>query len=299
MSPNAAPIPLLLDTDIGDDVDDVFAVLLAARHPGLRLLGVTTVYGDVAQRSRIARKVLRLGGHGDIPVVTGLGRTLDGHEPGAVMTSGKGFAPDEEPPSNGADAGAVDFLIEQAMASAEPPILAAIGPLTNLGAALRQEPRLATRLRALVVMGGRLGPDAERGEHNVNMDPEATRLVLECGARLRLGTVEVTGQARLGASAVARLRDRGDAACAGAADMLDLYLRQMGRQDTPMYDPLTLTLAYDAEFLGMRPVQLRATYAKRLVVLDAQDAAESRTDVSVAADSAAFLEHLIAAIVTA
>jgi purine nucleosidase len=296
MSPNHAPIPLLLDTDIGDDVDDVFALLLAARHPGLHLLGVTTVYGDVAQRSRIARKLLRLGGHGNVPVVTGLGRTLAGRDPGSVMTSGQGFAPDEEPPGNGADAGAVDFLIQQVMASSEPPILAAVGPLTNVGAALRQEPRLATRLRALVVMGGRLGPAADRGEHNVNMDPEATRLVLECGARLRLGTVEVTGQARLAAPMAARLRRSGDAACAGAADMLELYLRQMARQDTAMYDPLTLTLAYGAEFLTMRPVRLQATYAERLVMLEAQDAADSGTDATVAAESAAFIEHLLATI---
>jgi len=151
----------------------------------------------------------------------------------------------------------------------------------NVGSALRQEPRLAGRLRALIVMGGRLGPDAEKGEHNVNCDPDATRLVLESGARLRVGTFEVTVQARLGAPAARQLRESGDPACAGAADMLELYLQQMARVDTAMYDPLTLTLAYTERFLSMRPATLCAAYADRRVTLTADDDAASTTDVSI------------------
>jgi purine nucleosidase len=288
-----SPVPVLLDTDIGDDVDDVFALLLAARQPAVRLLGVTTAYGDVAQRSRIARKLLRRAGRDDVPVVGGLGRTLTGRDPGLGITSGAGFAPDAEPVGSGADSGAVDFLIDKGMASPEPPILVAVGPLTNVGAALRQEPRLAGSLRALIVMGGRLGPGAEQGEHNVNSDPEATRLVLESGARLRLGTLEVTVQARLDADAVQRLRATGDAACAGAASMLELYLQQRGRPATAMYDPLTLTLAYSERFLTMRRAALRATYAAGLATLEARDDPAARSDVSVAADVPGFIAHLL------
>lgn len=297
MPAHRPPIPVLLDTDIGDDVDDVFALLLAARQPDVSLLGVTTVYGDVTQRSRIARKLLRLGGHRSVPVVTGLSRTLAGRDPGAVITSGAGYAPDDEPTGAGTDAGAVEFLIEQGMTSPEPPVLVAVGPLTNVGAALRQEPRLAARLRSLVVMGGQLGPDAQRGEHNVNADPVATRLVLESGALLRIGTVEVTRQARLDASAAERLRQSGDAACVGAASMLELYLQQMARPDTAMYDPLTLTLAYSDRFLTMRNVALQAQYADGRVVLEARDDATSSVALSQAADSAAFITHLLATII--
>lgn len=293
----ANPIPLLLDTDIGDDVDDVFALLLAARQPAVRLLGVTTVYGDVAQRTRTARKLLRLAGRADVPVVTGLGRTLAGREPGPVITSGAGYAMEDEPAGGGADAGAVDFLIDQIMRADEPPVLAAIGPLTNVGAAFRQEPRLAARLRALVVMGGRLGPDAAKGEHNVNSDPDATRLTLESGAPLLLGTYEVTVQARLGADAVERLRQSGDAACQSAADMLVLYLSQLKRQDTAMYDPLTLTAAYTAAYLMMRPMRLRATYGTQLAHFTAEGVPESVTSVSVGAEAAGFIRHLLDTII--
>ncbi|HEY8745636.1 MAG TPA: nucleoside hydrolase, partial [Chloroflexota bacterium] len=281
------------------DVDDVFALLLAARQPDVQLLGVTTVYGDVAQRSRIARKLLRAGRHIDVPVVSGLSRTLAGRDPGPVIKSGLGFAPDEEPIGNGANTGAAAFLIQQVMTSPVPVVLVAVGPLTNVGAALRQEPRLAGRLRALIVMGGRLGPEAEKGEHNVNCDPDATRLVLESGAHLRIGTYEVTLQARLGASAARRLRESGDPACISAADMLELYLQQMARADTAMYDPLTLSLAYTERFLTMRPTKLHATYADRRVTLTAKDDAASPTDVSTATDGPGFVEHMLETITTA
>ncbi|MGH2370344.1 MAG: nucleoside hydrolase, partial [Chloroflexota bacterium] len=85
------PVPLLLDTDIGDDVDDVFALLLAALDPLLALLCVTTVYGDTPQRTRIACKLLRLAGRPDVPVAPGHRTTLSGRDPGTVIKSGQGF----------------------------------------------------------------------------------------------------------------------------------------------------------------------------------------------------------------
>ena len=84
-------IPLLLDTDIGDDVDDAFALLLAARPPAIELLGVTTVYGPVQERALITRKLLDTAGRSDVPVAVGEGITLAGRDPGRVLTSGQGY----------------------------------------------------------------------------------------------------------------------------------------------------------------------------------------------------------------
>ena len=151
-------IPLLLDTDIGDDVDDAFALLLAARQPAIELLGVTTVYGPVQERALIARKLLDTAGRSDVPVAVGEGITLAGRDPGRVLTSGQGYVDLSEwerlaaalHPQPG-----VDFLIETVLSAPEPPVLVALGPLTNVAAALRREPRLAGHLRSLILMGGR------------------------------------------------------------------------------------------------------------------------------------------------
>lgn len=291
-------VPLLLDTDIGDDVDDVFALLLAARCPDVELLGVTTVYGDVAERARIARKLLRLAERDEVPVVAGSALTLSGRDPGAMITSGKGFAPDEPEADLSRNGDAATFLLDTIASADAPPVLVAVGPLTNVGLALRREPAIARRLRSLIVMGGRLGADAEQGEHNVNCDPEATRLVLESGANLALGTLEITRQATVDRVDVARLRDLGDPACAAAADMLERYLNEYRKRDwTSMYDPLTLTLAYTDSYLRTRPMRIRGTYSERLSRVDAVDG-EPNARVSVGLDAAGFRDHLLATIAT-
>jgi inosine-uridine nucleoside N-ribohydrolase len=175
-------------------------------------------------------------------------------------------------------------------------VLAAVGPLTNVGAALRREPRLAGRLRALVIMGGRLGEGSERGEHNVNQDRLASQAVLEAGAALRVGTYEVTRRAVLGWDAVEKLRQSGDAACAGAAAQLALYLTRLNRPATSMYDPLSLTLAYTDRYLTMRPVRLAATYGDRLTRWEAVDGAPN-AEVSVDVDAPAYQQHLLETII--
>lgn len=289
------PVPVLLDTDIGGDVDDVFALLLAARQPEVRLLGVTVVFGPVAQRARLARKMLDLAGRPDVPVAVGLGETLDGWRPADGFTSGEGaVAPEEaaELDRRLHPQQAVDFLIEQIMTASEPPVLVTIGPLTNVGAALQREPALGRRLRALVMMGGCLGEDAEEGEFNVNSDPLATRTVLESGARLRIGTYEVTRRTVLGWDAVVRLRRSEDPACVAAAAQLERYLVVLKRPATSMYDPVTLTLAYTERFLRMQQVRLAATYDTRRTYLQVRPDGPIRAEVSIDIDAPAFEAHL-------
>lgn len=288
-------VPVLLDTDIGGDVDDVFALLLAAWQPEVRLLGVTVVFGPVMERARLARKMLDLAGRPDVPVAVGLGETLDGWRPADGFTSGEGAVRPEEAAELDRrlhPQPAVDFLVEQIMAAAEPPVLVTIGPLTNVGAALRREPALAQRVRALIMMGGRLGEDAEKGEFNVNSDPLATRTVLESGARLRIATYEVTRRTVLGWDAVVRLRRTDDPACQSAAAQLERYLLELKRPATSMYDPVALTLAYTERFLRMRPVRLAATYGERRTRLEVTPDGPISAEVSTDIDAPAFEAHL-------
>ena len=142
-------IPLVLDTDIGDDVDDAFALLLAAAEPSLDLVRVTTVYGDGQMRSRIARKMLDVAGRGDVPVLVGRGYTLSGRDvpPGARgnhLTSAAGYLQpqgSEEWRRLGERLDrrdAVDFILETIASRPGEVVLGAMGPLTNVAAAIRR-----------------------------------------------------------------------------------------------------------------------------------------------------------------
>ena len=301
------PIPLLLDTDIGDDVDDVFALLLAALSPNLDLIGVTTVYGDARERARLARHTLDAAGKPHVPVAVGHGMTLTGRDPlargegGTSMASARQYIDTLDPAAwHALDARldqrhAVDFLIEMILAAPEPPVVAAIGPLTNVAAAFQRAPETTRRIYRLVLMGGRLGQDAERGEHNFNSDAAATAAVLAGGAPLWIGTYEVTCQARIGEAELPRLR-AGTPPCRAAAEQLVAYLRRGSRTATSMYDPLSLTLAYSDRFLATRPVALRCRTEDRLAVLTVDESAGPNAHVSADLDAPAFVEHLLTTI---
>ena len=293
-------IPLLLDTDIGDDVDDAFALLLTARQPAIELLGVTTVYGPVQERALIARKLLDTAGRSDVPVAVGEGITLAGRDPGRVLTSGQGYVDLSEwerlaaalHPQPG-----VDFLIETVLSAPEPPVLVALGPLTNVAAALRREPHLAGRLRSLILMGGRLGVYADLGEHNFNSDAAATQVVIESGCPLQIGTYEVTRQARIGETERALLHATDDPACVAVAAMLDLYLHELRRQETSMYDPATLTLAYTDEFVTLQRGRFTLTRTDAdLTQLHFDPQGTPNGAASVAIHPTAVVDHLLAAI---
>jgi purine nucleosidase len=298
-------IPLVLDTDIGDDVDDVFALLLAAGEPSLDLLGVTTVFGDVQTRARITRKVLDAAGGHAVPVLVGHGDTLTGRPvapgaPGNRMTSAMGYleGPDSAEWRRLGERldrrDAVDFILEAAASRPGEVVLAAIGPLTNVAAAIRRAPEVARQLRGIVIMGGRLDPDpaiASR-EHNFHCDWEAARTVLESGLPLRIGNFNVTSQAKLGAEHLPRLR-AGNGACRDAADQLEVYLRARDRGETPMFDGLALTLAYTDRYLTTRPMALRLRENERFTYLDVEEGAPPNAHVSVDFDGPAFTEHML------
>jgi inosine-uridine nucleoside N-ribohydrolase len=103
----------ILDTDIGNDVDDIFALIILAKARGLRLLGVTTVYGDTDFEARMTRYVLDKLGRIDVPVFPGEQTPISG---GAILRGdhiGGGFPPDLNNVRSTVPIEAVDYLIEQ------------------------------------------------------------------------------------------------------------------------------------------------------------------------------------------
>ncbi len=229
-------MPVVLDTDTGDDVDDVFAIALAAVSPRIDLRAVITAHGDTRARARLARRVLEECGREDVPVYAGERPNCSGLAAGTSMDSGAGFVPEAArvEPGDG-----VDALLELVNGAPGRITVCAVGPLTNLAHAIREDPGFAGNAARLLIMGGEF-PDGPRGEYNFNCDPDAARVVIESGAENWLGLIGPTRRAQIGTRESARMRDSGLAIGASLAGMLDQYLRVRDRVRTPMFDGATL-----------------------------------------------------------
>lgn len=188
------PQSIWLDTDIGDDTDDLFALALILASPELKLAGISTVFGRTDERVRLARTFLAINGREtDVPVHTGCG----GHIPCTMHTwmSPQPFWPNgpaqgapiaqigcawpEERLSNPATAHGVEALAAHLRAHPGQTIPIAIGALTNLATLLLREPELKKTIPRLIVMAGEF--KTPKWEWNVRCDPLAAAVVFDSG----------------------------------------------------------------------------------------------------------------------
>lgn len=184
---------LLIDTDPG--VDDAWAILMALADPGVEVLGLTVVAGNVGIQHclRNACKLLEVAGREDIPVFPGAARALAGDLERADFVHGEdgfgdtGYLPPRKRPEAEV---AAQAIVRLAHAHAGELTLVALGPLTNLALALALEPALPALLARLVVMGGALDGrgnlDRAAVEFNFGADPEAAAVVFRQFPRIEL-----------------------------------------------------------------------------------------------------------------
>lgn len=197
---------VILDVDTG--TDDAVAIMFAALHPELDLLGVTTVNGNVALGNTTDNtlRVLDWIGCPDIPVHPGVPHPIarfgfpggrhfeqdDEHAPHGTAL------PIPEPSTAARDTGATEYLVETLRATAEPITLVAVGPLSNIATALAVDPSVAVAVDELVVMGGghAVTNVSASAEFNIWADPEAASVVLSAGFdRRTLVTLDATHRA--------------------------------------------------------------------------------------------------------
>lgn len=188
---------LILDVDTG--IDDTFALLLAARHPEVELLGVTCVDGnaplDDVVRNTLA--VLEAAGRPDVPVFAGAHRPLLAEPDYAPFVHGADGLADlaDRWPAAGAPqpVHAVTWLRETLLAEHKPITIVTLAPLTNIALLLRLHPEVAERIARLVVMGGSAtaGNVSALAEFNVHHDPEAAAIVFESGIPITMYGLDV------------------------------------------------------------------------------------------------------------
>jgi len=244
-------VPVILDCDPGHD--DAFAIWLAAGHPNLNLLGITTVGGNgqLAQTTHNARVVCTVAGIHGVPIAAGadspLTRTLQTAEDihGASALDGPVLP---EPDVELDPRGAVGLLRDLLTGSAEPVVVIATGPLTNIALLLRLHPEVAAKIKEISWMGGSTGRGnvTPYAEFNCWVDPEAAAVVLDSGIRFSMVGLNVTHQALVTPEVLDRLGAIGNNTAAFAAELLNFfraaYQAAEGMAAPPLHDPVAVAL---------------------------------------------------------
>jgi purine nucleosidase len=262
--------PIILDCDPG--IDDALAIAFAAGSPAVELIGITTVAGNVslAKTTANALAVASFVGLAEVPVTAGcatplLRPALDAEHVHGSSGLGGAVLP---PPARAAENGhAIDYLIDTIAAAPGEITLVATGPLTNIGLALRREPRLATWVKDFVIMGG----SASRGnvtpaaEFNIWADPEAAAIVFDAGWTVRMIGLDVTLLALTTRDVQDRMRTLGSL---GSRLLLPAIAQYTDAQDTtgepPVHDVCAVVSLADPAVFGYTPALVQVETAGRL-----------------------------------
>jgi purine nucleosidase len=254
---------IIIDTDPGQD--DAVAILLALASPELDVLGITAVAGNVPLNltELNARKICELAGHADQQVYAGANRPLKRKLVTAEYVHGKtGLdGPDlPEPQMRLQDAHAVDFIIETLLSQKAGEVtLCPLGPLTNIALALNKAPKIAAKIREIVLMGGGFfegGNVTPAAEFNIYVDPEAAEMVFASGIPIVMLPLDVTHKALTTRVRVERFRALGTKAGIATAQLLDFFERydeqKYGTDGGPLHDPNVIAYLLKPELYSGR-----------------------------------------------
>jgi inosine-uridine nucleoside N-ribohydrolase len=257
-APSANPVKpekIIIDTDIGDDVDDAFAVALAVRSPELQILGISTSFGDTETKAKLVDRLLGEAGRTDIPVAVGIfDPKIQTSLSQRAYAEGGHFARPSHPK-------AVDFILEQIRRYPGEITLVAIGPLVNVGALIDKDEQTFRKLHRVVLMGGSIergyddlgytkphGPDAE---WNIKNDIPSARKLLASGIPVFMMPLDST-QLKLDEVKRAILFSAGTP----LTDALTLLYHEWGQQTPTLYDPMTTAFIDNPKLCPVKPLHI-------------------------------------------
>jgi purine nucleosidase len=283
-------IPVLLDTDIGSDIDDAVALAYLLAEPRCELLGITTVTGDVAKRAALAQVLCDAAGRPEIPIHCGAASVLLGgpgqsHVP--QYEAIKDLPRIDYPPATG-----VEFLRQTIRERPREVTLLSIGPLTNVALLFAIDSEIPGLLRSWVSMAGSFGGAPGRPhEWNTRCDPLATAIAFRHhpARHVHIG-LDVTLQCRLSASEVRR---RFDGHLLGlVARMAEVWFAE--RQEIVFHDPLAAVAVFHEQLIGTKrgEVTVDATTGATLFT----ETPDSPDEVAFAVDTDAFFEAFFASL---
>jgi purine nucleosidase len=240
------PIPIIFDTDIGDDIDDALALALALQSPELDVRAVTTVSDDTESRSRLAWKELGLYGRRDVALATGAPEPLldpkhTGQSPQFTLLTDADTLP------LAARRRAFELIIETLMQSPRKITLVPVGPLTNIALALKGEPRIKDKIERIVLMGGAF--NLLNSEYNIERDRIAAEIVFRSGVPITAVGLDVTLQCKLAAPDMKRLRDADNPASRFLVRLIELWQDGHPDQYPILHDPLAVAVTLNPHLI--------------------------------------------------
>ena len=259
------PRRIILDIDPG--IDDAMAVLLATQSPEIQIEAITVVSGNVMVDlgAENALKLVELAGRPDIIVAKGAKYPLQRKLITAEAVHGKNGLGDIELPAPTKKLDprhAVDVIIDIVNANPGAITLVPVGPLTNIALAFRKDPELTSKIPEIILMGGSLvgGNATAAAEANIYNDPEAAKVVFNCGIPITMVDLGAAAQAKLYRRHLPRLANSGSALGEFVAAIGDFYIgfsESLGFSGGELYDPLTVGMAIDKTFATeLRPMHI-------------------------------------------
>lgn len=249
-------IPIILDTDIGTDVDDAFALALILASPELDLRGVTTVGTDPQTRARIVCRFLAAVERNDIPIAAGAMPQPDEE----IEKQGRYAKADGERGlriPQPVKESAVDFLYQRLKANRGKLTLLAIGPLTNIARLLREHPDCKPWIRRIVMMAGSVrigykGKAPPETEWNIRCDIPAAQAVFASGIPLVVAPLDATTMLKLEEGP----RQRLFRAATPLTKQVQALYRFWGAQTPTLFDPVAVALCFEERFCTMEEMRL-------------------------------------------
>jgi purine nucleosidase len=268
---------IIIDTDPGQD--DAVAILLALASPEIEVVGITAVAGNVPLRltEKNARKVCELAGKPQTRVYSGAIRPLVRPLVTAEEVHGKtGLDGPElpEPKMPLQKQHAVDYIIETLMHEESGTItICALGPLTNIALALIRQPKIAGRIKEIVLMGGGFfegGNVTPTAEFNIYVDPHAADVVMKSGVPIVMMPLDVTHKALTTKKRIEMFRKLGTRVCTAVAEMLEFFERfdeqKYGSDGGPLHDPCVIAYLIKPKLFSGRAVNVAVETASVLTM---------------------------------
>jgi pyrimidine-specific ribonucleoside hydrolase len=311
---DGTPRTVLIDCDPGHD--DAIALLLALARPEWHVETVSIVAGNTTLPNavRAATQVLTVADRTDVPVHAGMDRPLERALRTAAHVHGESGLEGPvlpEPAFGPRPEHAVDLLVARlgrARDEGRPVEVAATGPLTNLGAALRRDPTIARGISRLVVMGGAIteGNVTPAAEFNIWVDPEAAAEVFDADVDVTMVGLDVTHRAILPTARFEELRDLGTPVGTLAAELCDFFLRfharTYGFDGVPIHDACAVAALLDPTLVETRHLRVDVETASRhcdgrtVVDLWSVTGREPNVRVGVDVDRERFLDLLVSSL---